>query len=79
MSDFERLVRESIADLPHDLEGYATRAAMLELSDNWRAALGDGAKPKALVQDIDRVIHLLTGIKQHLNAPKPYGDDRSPS
>jgi hypothetical protein len=65
--DFETRVREAIAALPHELTGYAARAAMIELQDNWQAALGDGAKPAALIEDVNLVILLLTDIRNRIS------------
>jgi hypothetical protein len=68
MADFETRVRVAIANLPEELSGYAARAAMLELQDNWQAALGDGAKPAELLPDIDHVITQLQRVRSSIAA-----------
>jgi hypothetical protein len=64
--DFETAVREAIADLPEELTGYAARAAVVELSDNWNSALRDGAKPADLVSDVDSLVSHLNTLRARI-------------
>lgn len=70
MTDFESLVSRAIESrTDEDLFGYAARAALSELQENWRAAIRDGAKPAALVTDIDLVIGQLRRVRDAIGTP----------
>lgn len=62
-------IREASDDLAKDLYGYATRAAITELTSNWSDAVADGDVQfnlQAAASDIDFVIEKLTKLKLRL-------------
>jgi hypothetical protein len=74
----KRITKETIQKLitvPPELAGYAVKAAVEELADNWAQAIWDGCQPASLIHDVDDVIEILSEFKR--NAQKFFKTEPS--